>query len=143
METQPDCTQALERIGDQAGELTGYTGRVARALAHLREAFLVADEENELSIRYAIAVLVVREGKPAPESWFSILDADHEREDLQEFVGQVRARAAAAARVRPGHNGWKPETLPGTAYLCSTHGRGDTRDEPCCDLAEKFLRLPR
>lgn len=56
---KPDCDE--ENLGlseDQLGELSGFTGRAFAALAHLREAWLVADENNAQAIEVALQALL-------------------------------------------------------------------------------------
>ena len=53
----PDCRRlGLSRA--QAAALTGFTGRAAAALAHLREAWTVADPDNRRAVEAAIRALL-------------------------------------------------------------------------------------
>ncbi|HYZ88311.1 MAG TPA: hypothetical protein VE620_03340 [Myxococcales bacterium] len=53
----PDC-QRLGLTDGQYAALTGFTGRAVRALAHLREAWSVADQDHAAAIELAIRAIV-------------------------------------------------------------------------------------
>jgi hypothetical protein len=53
-----DCERSIKALGDDAALLTGWTGRVIEALAHLREAWCVADAGNEPAAVKAIGALL-------------------------------------------------------------------------------------
>lgn len=52
-----DCEENLGLEDAERGALTGFTRRAAQALAHLREAWLVADTDNARAVEAAIAEL--------------------------------------------------------------------------------------
>lgn len=54
--TTLDCD--LIFLGEKQAALTGFTGRAFRALAHLREAWCVADTSNAMAIEGAIRELL-------------------------------------------------------------------------------------
>lgn len=53
-----DCYRAVELLGHDASMLTGWTSRVIKALAHLREAWCVADRQNRPWALESIACLM-------------------------------------------------------------------------------------
>ena len=53
-----ECTGAERGLEDaELASLTGFTSRASRALAHLREAWLSADESNATAIEAALVEL--------------------------------------------------------------------------------------
>jgi hypothetical protein len=55
---RPDCDD-LGLLSHQYAVLTGFSGRAIRALAHLREAWCVADPQNAAQVAAAIRVLLL------------------------------------------------------------------------------------
>lgn len=53
-----ECQWSIADLGDNAAPLTGFTRRAIAALAHLREAWLVADNTNRPAIEAAIHILI-------------------------------------------------------------------------------------
>jgi hypothetical protein len=59
MADKPDCHR--DNLGlheSQLAALTGFTGRAVRALAHLREAWVGADDDNADAVEASIRALV-------------------------------------------------------------------------------------
>lgn len=55
---KPDCHHSRLGLNQyQLASLTGFSSRVVAALAHLREAWCIADEENRCAIEAALRVL--------------------------------------------------------------------------------------
>lgn len=91
---RPACD--YERLGledDQGAALTGFTSRMARALAHLRDAWCSADEGNASAIEEALAVLFER--SHSMDSQRAIMEAvlfyDHDRGGA--LVERIRRRS--------------------------------------------------
>jgi hypothetical protein len=80
--------------------LTGFTWRAVRALAHLREAWCVADPRNRAAVEAGIrALLAAHSLRDMPRSCAQVLGAGLEAErarELHQAVGLV-----AAAGLRP------------------------------------------
>lgn len=55
---EAECRLSIEALGERAGALTGFTGRVIAALAHLREAWAIADDSNRPGIERAISAVL-------------------------------------------------------------------------------------
>jgi hypothetical protein len=62
----PDCEQ-LGLTGSQRAALTGLTGKVVRAIAHLREAWCLADVHNAPVIEASIRALVCADSRAMRE----------------------------------------------------------------------------
>jgi hypothetical protein len=58
----PDCDD-LGLTDDQRAVLTGFTGRTVRALAHLREAWCIADHINGPAVEASIRALVLADSR--------------------------------------------------------------------------------
>jgi hypothetical protein len=59
MSEKPDCDREyLGLTDDQLAALTGFTGRAVRALAHLREAWCIADANNMDAVEASIRALL-------------------------------------------------------------------------------------
>lgn len=58
MSRDAECRLSIERLGQRAGALTGFTGRVVAALAHLAGAWSIADDSNRPGVEAAIYTLL-------------------------------------------------------------------------------------
>lgn len=107
MPTPPRFSPPCARLGletkDRAA-LTGYTSKAVAALAHLREAWAGADNDNRASITKALCQLL--HGHSFRENWrrvASVLIHDLSREDATDLVldveRELEAEAAASRSV--------------------------------------------
>ena len=110
---KPDC-QRLGLSDAQLASLTGFTSRAAKAVAHLREAWLSADAENARAIASALRALFAESHsfQRNRELFLDVLKAEHERggELLAKLWPQPWTQAEEDRRMGQPHHGHEDES---------------------------------
>lgn len=85
-----DCQRTFDDLRDECGFLTGFTGRAAAALIHLREAWLSADDTNRPGVARAIRELFgTRSLSQNPEAYHRFLTWGLDADQAVELWAEV------------------------------------------------------
>jgi hypothetical protein len=100
MNETPDCDRdSLGLAERQLAALTGFTSRAVRALAHLREAWAVGDDDNRDAVEAGIRALVQGHSlADIPDICRAVLTVGLDAGPAAQFLRQVGLDARATAR---------------------------------------------